>query len=431
MLSRWFDSPVGSPAAGEKEPAEPSRDKSGTFSDLVPYDENLLERSRTQWQFGDWDSLAGMEREKIEHHPDRAKLALLAAAGRAQLGRAESARQFVRLARNWGCGKQLISRIMIAGVHNSLARAAAAGAQEQRALRHFETSVAIGTPGGDVGLLTQGRVMHQLDRMPSQISLPSVRPLLEKMKSEKGAVSHPPKAGEKPAGSADKYETLAFIHQMLRPELYLEIGVQQGKSLALASCEAIGIDPVPHEHGSLGPETKIINSTSDEFFAEQHHRHLKRTVDLALIDGMHLFEYALRDFMNLENLSNSHSLVVVADVYPKDPEQARRRRSGPDWLGDLWKLPAILSKYRPDLIILGVDVPPAGLFLIAGLDPGSSVLEDSYREIVGQYSEDTEPPAEVLSGHGAIGPDDAKLAAFLEPLREAGANGLSRRGGSG
>ena len=25
---------------------------------LCPYDENLLERSRTQWQFGDWQSLA-------------------------------------------------------------------------------------------------------------------------------------------------------------------------------------------------------------------------------------------------------------------------------------------------------------------------------------------------------------------------------------
>ena len=30
---------------------------------LVPYDENLLERSRTQWQFGDWESLAKLERD--------------------------------------------------------------------------------------------------------------------------------------------------------------------------------------------------------------------------------------------------------------------------------------------------------------------------------------------------------------------------------
>jgi hypothetical protein len=28
---------------------------------VVPYDENLLERARTQWQFGDWQSLASLE----------------------------------------------------------------------------------------------------------------------------------------------------------------------------------------------------------------------------------------------------------------------------------------------------------------------------------------------------------------------------------
>lgn len=50
------------------------------FLDLVPYDEKLLKRSRTQWKFGDWASLAALNRETLQHHPDRAKLALLAAA---------------------------------------------------------------------------------------------------------------------------------------------------------------------------------------------------------------------------------------------------------------------------------------------------------------------------------------------------------------
>jgi hypothetical protein len=96
-------------------------------SHLVPYDENLLEKSRTQWQFGDWESLAGLEREKIQHHPDRAKLALLGAAGRLQIGKSEEARRFVRLAQDWGAGKRLISQVLVAGVHNSLGRVAAVG----------------------------------------------------------------------------------------------------------------------------------------------------------------------------------------------------------------------------------------------------------------------------------------------------------------
>ncbi|MGI9210908.1 MAG: hypothetical protein ACR2HF_00380, partial [Methylococcaceae bacterium] len=31
----------------------------------VAYDEYLLEKSRTQWQFGDWNSLAKLDRETL------------------------------------------------------------------------------------------------------------------------------------------------------------------------------------------------------------------------------------------------------------------------------------------------------------------------------------------------------------------------------
>ncbi|MBK8129399.1 MAG: hypothetical protein IPK53_10945 [bacterium] len=105
---------------------------------LVPYDESLLERARTQWQFGDWDSLTKIERDALQHHPDRAKLALLAAAGNLQTDNAGAAKQFIRLAQDWGCSKRLVSQILVAGVHNSLGRAALVTGQQPRAIKHFE-----------------------------------------------------------------------------------------------------------------------------------------------------------------------------------------------------------------------------------------------------------------------------------------------------
>ncbi len=137
---------------------------------VVPYDENLLERARTQWQFGDWDSLTKIERDALQHHPDRAKLALLAAAGHLQTGNAGVARQFIRLAHDWGCNKKLVSQILIAGVHNSLGRAAAVTGQQPRAIKHFERAIVTGAPGSDARLLTQARINEQ----SAQLGLPSL-----------------------------------------------------------------------------------------------------------------------------------------------------------------------------------------------------------------------------------------------------------------
>jgi hypothetical protein len=52
--------------------ATPTREVTHTESEVVPYDERLLERSRTQWQFGDWDSLVKLDRETLQHHPPTA-----------------------------------------------------------------------------------------------------------------------------------------------------------------------------------------------------------------------------------------------------------------------------------------------------------------------------------------------------------------------
>lgn len=138
---------------------------------IVPYDENLLERARTQWQFGDWQSLVKLNRETLQHHPDRAKLALLAAAGRLQMGLDMEGKQLLRLAKDWGVSKKLLSQVLIAGVHNSLGRAAAISNQQERAVQHFQNSIRLGTPGSEARLLATARIHQQYE----QLGLPLVQ----------------------------------------------------------------------------------------------------------------------------------------------------------------------------------------------------------------------------------------------------------------
>ena len=136
-----------------------------TEQSFVPYDENLLERARTQWQFGDWESLAKIGRETLQHHPDRAKIALLAGAGWLQTDNAAEAKQFIRLAQDWGISKKLLTQILVSGVHNSLGRAAAVAGSQPRALKHFESAIVVGTPYSDAKLLTQARTGEQLHQL--------------------------------------------------------------------------------------------------------------------------------------------------------------------------------------------------------------------------------------------------------------------------
>lgn len=131
----------------------------------IPHDPYLLECARTQWQFGDWHALTQLAQQPLEHHPDRAMLALLAAAGFMQLGDMVQARDYLRQSKAWGQKTKLIRQVMISGVHNSLGRASVLGSQHERAQQHFESAIATGMPGSDITLLGRARTGMQQEQL--------------------------------------------------------------------------------------------------------------------------------------------------------------------------------------------------------------------------------------------------------------------------
>ncbi len=193
---------------------------------------------------------------------------------------------------------------------------------------------------------------------------------------------------DRSAAVVDGYylDLLARLNRELRPRTYLEIGVHTGDSLALLEPETlgIGIDPVPSIRRPINTTTQLFFETSDEFFARHDVRSLLggRDLDLVFIDGMHLFEFALRDFRNVERLCGPGSVVVVHDCFPVDERSAARTRTTRTWTGDTWKLIPCLKTYRPDLDVVTITVGPSGLAMIRGLDPTSEVLYESYDEII-------------------------------------------------
>ena len=188
---------------------------------------------------------------------------------------------------------------------------------------------------------------------------------------------------------SDYTHVISAIHQSLRPATYLEIGVAHGASIVLANGDtsAIGIDPQPDIRGPLSSNIRIIAKTSDAFFAQDDVRAEfgGRPIELAFIDGMHHFDFALRDFAHVEHHCTRNSIILIHDCYPLNRATAARDRSTIFWSGDVWRLILALKKFRPDLQICTIAAHPTGLALVRNLDPQSRVLTDNMDAIVAEF----------------------------------------------
>jgi hypothetical protein len=189
---------------------------------------------------------------------------------------------------------------------------------------------------------------------------------------------------------------LGKFHRELRPKAYFEIGTNTGNSLALARCASLAVDPEFILSSSAPVSNKplcaLYQITSDDFFATVDPTVvLGRRIDLAFLDGLHLSEFLLRDFLNTERFCRPNSVIVLHDCLPLDHVMAEREWPAADrqdanrkgwWTGDVWRCALLLKRRRPDLRITALDAPPTGLVLVTNLDPNSTLLHEHYSSLV-------------------------------------------------
>ncbi|MGL4239083.1 hypothetical protein [Tabrizicola sp.] len=193
------------------------------------------------------------------------------------------------------------------------------------------------------------------------------------------------------AKGLDYRDFLEALHQSMRFDWYLEVGSQTGRSLAKSRSASVAVDPefrIKYDVAGNKPALHLYQMTSDDFFAGDHLKALKAKPNFSFLDGMHLFEYLLRDFINTEAAGNPTSVIALHDCCPfghgmttRDLDNIPR---GP-WTGDVWKLIPILQEYRPDLKIQVLDCAPTGLVLVSDLKPRNRVLTKNYDKIVERY----------------------------------------------
>jgi hypothetical protein len=185
----------------------------------------------------------------------------------------------------------------------------------------------------------------------------------------------------------DYLEVIRWVHQILKPSLYIEIGVEGGNSLSntLPTTKSIGIDPAPNPASRRNGD--IYAMTSDKFFAKVEAGKISGVhgYSLAFIDGLHTYDQALRDFINLEKLSSADSVIMLHDCIPLDEISSSNPRISQFYTGDVWKTLLIIVRNRPDLKICIVPAWPSGLVLVRGLNSKSNLLNEKFSVLVDQY----------------------------------------------
>jgi predicted O-methyltransferase YrrM len=187
------------------------------------------------------------------------------------------------------------------------------------------------------------------------------------------------------AGPFDYVHLLSLIKRLIQPNVYLEVGVAGGATLASDPVPeiVIGIDPKPALTADAiarlaSKKFTLLTATSDDAFAELTLD--DGPIDMSYIDGLHHAEVALRDIANCARLSREGALMCVHDVIPGNQQQASRTQGPGTWMGDVYKIVPIIWNHFPEIpTILINDVPPSGMFILVNTG-------DIYERVMGKYA---------------------------------------------
>ena len=167
--------------------------------------------------------------------------------------------------------------------------------------------------------------------------------------------------------SLETSELINCIAKRIDAHSYLEIGVETGLTFNQVNVfQKTGVDPRFQfdYQGDLRANLSFHEITSDEFFKKLAKNEIKdQKFDLVFIDGLHVFEQVVKDFMNVINHMNLGGVIVIDDTVPIDefsalPSQKdcyrlrieSGRHNDGSWHGDVYKLIYVLSKNEKNKI---------------------------------------------------------------------------------
>ena len=145
----------------------------------------------------------------------------------------------------------------------------------------------------------------------------------------------------------NRFDIINSIASKIKASDYLEIGVYDGycfERVMIPNKDAVDPDS-PFRHTNF-------RMTSDKFF---DYLNPKKGYDIIFIDGLHVHEQSLRDFINSEKHLNPGGFIIFHDTNPPTKSHATDECKSGDWNGSVYKTIITLRSEWPNLNIFTVD----------------------------------------------------------------------------
>lgn len=170
----------------------------------------------------------------------------------------------------------------------------------------------------------------------------------------------------------DRKQAILLLMREKNLKNYLEIGVFNGHIFFRVKSDfKIAVDPefrfstgrkiIKTMINPKNINNQYFEKTADDFFGQDAARVIgNRKLQMALIDGMHEYDYALRDVENTLSYLSNDGVIIMHDCNPLTREASssfaewKARNFADTWNGDVWKT-IMLLRTRPDINVFTLD----------------------------------------------------------------------------
>ena len=162
------------------------------------------------------------------------------------------------------------------------------------------------------------------------------------------------------------FGTLARLHEVLEPSLYVQLGLRSKEALAISDANTIIIDQTVAVDASIPEHVQLFRKSTSEFFLTDAPDVLQMKADLYLLDGTKPFAELATDFRRILPYCDTTTVVAIDNIFPAGRAAEAEPPAG---ASGAWELFRFLDEAMVGTFHEPIQSDPTGMLLVFAIIP--------------------------------------------------------------